>query len=64
MGYSADDVHSKVALDGLETTGRGRAVTGCSYAGVVDENLEAAEVHVDSTGSGGMVVESSRSIGT
>jgi hypothetical protein len=49
----ADEVHLKGALDRFEAARRGRPVTLGGYAGVVDENVEAAEIRVDSLGSSG-----------
>jgi hypothetical protein len=43
----ADEIHPIVALDRFEAASRGRAVTLDGYAGVIDKNVQMAEVGVD-----------------
>jgi hypothetical protein len=61
----ANEVRPKVALDGFETSGRGRPVTLGGYASIVNENVQAAEIRVDSPGSsgdGGRIIEIDRNV--
>jgi hypothetical protein len=59
---AADEVHPEGTLYGVETTSRGRAVNLSDHAGVVDANVQLAEIGIDILAAVAVVAGSSMSM--